>query len=721
MGVRFKAEPDEAEPSPEGDAGSSGGGGSSRIGPREPESAFFADSNRPRLAIAPERCGAAWPHGGQPEWLRLYGLSATQRADVQQHHWTERLRTLLPDSNGAPSSSRREELWQRMATRQLDGSWDEQIPQEELQAELEKLVLQTGLVERRQLGAAHPKPLLFLSCALKAAAEEVGEVSRRKFRLLLMRMHQYLDVHALIPEVSEPHGKVRRELYHRLLRERAHVLKLKPRDKEMLTEYKVFEKLGVPGDPTLVFDRLARWSMTAQFVRPGSGSEVIQPRYPDHCLDPASVGVHGLYNSAHSRGLSAGGSGGGAGGGAPAANDDDVGGGGSSIPTFERLGKASRQKVWPTHHIARVPPPTPLRKPATPRYEPRKKAQARGKPNDDDEDDDDDDGDDRHNDDEGDDSEAARAAAARRRRISLTLAPVERMADPSAPTKEAIQAAQLAIEEAEAKAKLAWSAERAARAAAKAAALRVAQAARESGTSARVVAGNTIVNGAEGLLGRPSVGSVQLLKQAQLVAAGGALLVRTSSPRSPRSPRSRGAGGGVSRATPKLLPPGSPAHGRGGVESWFAHPPRQQHTGPLYTHESASAAGASTPTSARTMRPMRDASNPAAAPAAPPWHTTSSSSHSQTRTARHGFWTDSTSLGLGGRVGPFAMDKRPLSARAHSHVNGSSESGWAQVTAWADARHIAHEQQRQCALVRMSALRPRPFVDPSDADAQGQA
>lgn len=91
-----------------------------------------------------------------------------------------------------------------------------------------------------------------------------------------------------------------REQFETLLRERRHTIALTPSGPE-LTGYNVFEKLGVPGESGIPFDKIARWSVHQQFVRPGSGANVPQRRWRNHWVDPASVGIHGTYHSARLR------------------------------------------------------------------------------------------------------------------------------------------------------------------------------------------------------------------------------------------------------------------------------------------------------------------------------------------------------------------------------------------------------------------------------------
>lgn len=220
--------------------------------PREAEAAWLADAlGSTCTATVLRHQPLAWPQS-QPEWLK-YATSPKVRAAAQAS-WTQRLRVLLPDANGAPSAARREALWQRVCA-SGDMTLLECVPLEQLISTLESVALQSGLVERRPAGHAPPKQCLFMGAALRAAAEEIGAqfigtgpgrgddasriVHRRAFRLLLMRMHQYLDVHAVLADVvTEPHHRVRRDSFERLLRERRHVHSLKPGG-EVLTPYMV--------------------------------------------------------------------------------------------------------------------------------------------------------------------------------------------------------------------------------------------------------------------------------------------------------------------------------------------------------------------------------------------------------------------------------------------------------------------------------------------------
>ena len=106
--------------------------------PREAEAAFYADPLAPKLRIEEAWCAPAWPQG-EPEWLRFYKKDAAAREAAQKHSWTARLRVLLPDALSAPAAARREAMWQRMAAQRLDGEYDEAVPFDVLQEELERL------------------------------------------------------------------------------------------------------------------------------------------------------------------------------------------------------------------------------------------------------------------------------------------------------------------------------------------------------------------------------------------------------------------------------------------------------------------------------------------------------------------------------------------------------------------------------------------------------
>lgn len=191
-----------------------------RVVPREPEAAFLVNPMLPRIALPKEWCTPAWP-GGEPAWLK-YSLSATAKQTAMQT-WPDKLRVMLPDSAAAPSAARREAVWQRMA---VSSGYEEELPLDVMLGEMEKLITQAGLVDRRQIGQPPSKPALFLAAALRAAAMDAG-LERRTFRLFLMRTHQYLDVYSILSDVvQEPQARLKREHFERLLRERRHSLAL---------------------------------------------------------------------------------------------------------------------------------------------------------------------------------------------------------------------------------------------------------------------------------------------------------------------------------------------------------------------------------------------------------------------------------------------------------------------------------------------------------------
>ena len=80
--------------------------------------------------------------------------------------WTERLRVLLPDSGGAASARRRQELWQRMGC-------GEEAEYETLELFLLNLVLNSAIIPT---SLASSGQLLFLGAGLYAASDEVAEI-----------------------------------------------------------------------------------------------------------------------------------------------------------------------------------------------------------------------------------------------------------------------------------------------------------------------------------------------------------------------------------------------------------------------------------------------------------------------------------------------------------------------------------------------------------------
>ena len=244
--------------------------------PREPDAAFLAGEYTPKVALT-----KPWVQQPFPSGWDATKTSHKARLDAMQK-WPDRLRVLLPDSNAAPSAARREALWQRMA---ITNGLDDQLPVDAVIEELERLLEHEGLVERQKF-EAKSRPVLFLTAALRAAAEETesladGMIERRTFRLLLMRMHQYLDVYTVLAEVvPEPHNKVKREHFERLLKERRHTMALKPNGPEVAA-YKIFEKIGLPGEPDVAFDRLPDGRCASSMCVPARALQT-QTRLLDH-------------------------------------------------------------------------------------------------------------------------------------------------------------------------------------------------------------------------------------------------------------------------------------------------------------------------------------------------------------------------------------------------------------------------------------------------------
>ena len=131
-------------------------------------------------------------------------------------------------------------------------------------------------------------------------------VDFQMFRILLMRLHQYLDVHTLLShECGEsPWSPVSFTSFDRLLHERRH----KDYDAKgrLMSSKECFEKL-LSADTSyatlsvISFDILARWSMSTQLVRPGSGVRVKQQRMPSHWIDSGTIGIFGYADSPRSR------------------------------------------------------------------------------------------------------------------------------------------------------------------------------------------------------------------------------------------------------------------------------------------------------------------------------------------------------------------------------------------------------------------------------------
>ena len=134
----------------------------------------------------------------------------------------------------------------------------------------------------------------------------------RTFRLLSMRLHQYLDVYALLhSELYEPWSPISFDSFCHLLHERRH----KNVDKagQLLSLEQGFHLVRhADGGPhgssvdgrslgTVSFDTLARWSIRSQLVRPGSGALIPQMRMPTHWVAADSVGLYGFADSPRGR------------------------------------------------------------------------------------------------------------------------------------------------------------------------------------------------------------------------------------------------------------------------------------------------------------------------------------------------------------------------------------------------------------------------------------
>ena len=173
---------------------------------------------------------------------------------------------------------------------------------------------------------------LFLLDAVRSAAEVVGTIrvgilsngeerellERKNFRLFLMRLHQYLDVHSLLSThvkmrarlqpktafsesgiLEDPRTAIKFDAFYELLSLRPHMLRIKPGvpsttvDKNALgfkkAAFKIFDALCIKGRETAMFNTVVRWSVRTQCVRPGSGASVTQKRWPTHGASPGSV------------------------------------------------------------------------------------------------------------------------------------------------------------------------------------------------------------------------------------------------------------------------------------------------------------------------------------------------------------------------------------------------------------------------------------------------
>lgn len=136
----------------------------------------------------------------------------------------------------------------------------------------------------------------------------------RTFRLLLMRLHQYLDVYALLHyELYDcaPWSPISFDSFCHLLHERRH--KNVDRAGQLLSLEQGFHLVRhAEGGPhgssvdgrdlgTVSFDTLARWSIRSQLVRPGSGARIPQMRMPTHWVAADSVGLYGFADSPRGR------------------------------------------------------------------------------------------------------------------------------------------------------------------------------------------------------------------------------------------------------------------------------------------------------------------------------------------------------------------------------------------------------------------------------------
>ena len=227
---------------------------------REPGSTWSTlprDAQIPRSVAKSSWATSAWPQR-LPEAVYYLGVPPA-RAHADHAHPDDRpalmrLRVLLPDSNGAPSAARRDELCTRFFSGQPT------CGVEQLYDRMATACVRAGLCEQQSHpSVAPPRLLMFLKAAVLAAAEVVHDstvrqrppasrheepsgrpaaddltaeesaeggsgddvdavavaspsvVARSCFRLLVQRIHQYLEVYAALhDEVSEPHARVTR-------------------------------------------------------------------------------------------------------------------------------------------------------------------------------------------------------------------------------------------------------------------------------------------------------------------------------------------------------------------------------------------------------------------------------------------------------------------------------------------------------------------------------
>ena len=223
--------------------------------------------------------------------------------------WTARLRTLLPDSSGALAAAQREELWARVTRQQYNATT---VEFHDFRDYLENLVVNAGLAP--PVPALEPQRLQFLAAGLHAAVAMVGGmISRQRLRVILMRLHQYLDVYALLNTQipAGPRSTISREAFGLLLSARQHTLSLQPGGplvppKPPLSSVDcIFKAICGPGrmEDGAIFDSIACWSVKLQHVRSGSGALATQPRLLAHQVEPSSVAILGGVHSARGRSL----------------------------------------------------------------------------------------------------------------------------------------------------------------------------------------------------------------------------------------------------------------------------------------------------------------------------------------------------------------------------------------------------------------------------------
>jgi hypothetical protein len=240
------------------------------------------------------------------------------------------MRELLPEDSGALAAARREHMWQRFTRGgAADDRGAELVGVEVLVEHVRRLAQLDGLLEadedRESASSDHRKErrAFFLARAVIAALENVQSavgsskptdaedddaawmLPRRFFRLFLMRLHQYLAVvnvflapfHQPDPTCFGPKTSptldpqlttIALPGFRRLLSELPHTLGLRSsraaelhgRAKWGLNREpsKLFVLLCAPGSTDISFDRLAKWSLRTQLVKPGCGAPPPSPR-----------------------------------------------------------------------------------------------------------------------------------------------------------------------------------------------------------------------------------------------------------------------------------------------------------------------------------------------------------------------------------------------------------------------------------------------------------